>query len=311
MFNNFFNKFTNHILLYHSTYTLEPSNLKGLIHNVKPEILYKQIKWLKYYYDIIDIDELINSNKINGKASITFDDAYISVYQETIPLLKLLNIPFTIYVNGVTLKNKAIWRDKIRYIINNKLVDELIDLNKSYFDKNKISKKEFYKKTKTNKINSKTLDKILDNFLLKKKIDQKEICYCYNSYKFFDKDPLITYGNHTYNHYVLSSLSEDEIEEEVIKNHNLLLELNLKTSKILSIPFGGYSDYNSNLYNILKSYKYTGCLISNANLNSSRFLSNNFIKILNRYMVEPEYKKFKNQTYKLAIKYVLNKILNK
>ena len=302
MFKYFLSKFNNQVLLYHSTFSNEPSELKNQIHNVRPETIYKQIIWLKKRYDIIDLDDFVSKKNNRGKASITFDDAYISVYNETIPILKDLKVPFTIFVNGVTLENKPMWRDKIRYIMNNKLIDELLLFEKPFFLKNNINKDNFYRSTKRKKINSKYIDDILDSFFSKKRINTDEILFCYNNLNYFEKNPLITYGNHSYNHYLLSSLSIKELEYEVFRNHQLLEKMNLKKSKIFSIPFGGENDFNNDLLVILKKLKYKGFLLSNNKLNNSLLSKKNDLLEINRYMVEPDYRSFKRQTLKLSVK---------
>ena len=49
LFNRFQPFFSSHILLYHATFKNVPESIKKGLHNVDPETLYKQIKWLKKY----------------------------------------------------------------------------------------------------------------------------------------------------------------------------------------------------------------------------------------------------------------------
>ena len=60
----------------------------------------------------------------------------------------------------------------------------------------------------------------------------------------------VSYGNHTYNHYVLSSLTEQEQYYEINHNMKLLKKLNINLSKVFAFPFGGMNDYNKLTLNI-------------------------------------------------------------
>ena len=296
--NSIQNKFTSHILLYHSTYSDVPKNLEKNIHNVTPEIMYKQIKWIKKYFDVVEVDELFKEGTdISGKAAITFDDAYQSVLSAALPLLESLNTPCTIFVNGISLTNKPFWRDKVRFIINQSLIDDFLAFC-SYFAKtNNISNKNFYGMTKHVNVNSAELDYLLDNFFQERQIRMDEICYCVNNEKKLIDHPLISYGNHSYNHYVLSTLSEEEQDREIGKNHNMLKKLNLKLSKIFSIPFGEDKDFNLNTVKIIKKYGYHGFLYSRKAINLNWNIQNakiNGLKYRDRYMLPSSFASFQN-----------------
>ncbi len=131
--NRFQSYFSSHILLYHSTYNTVPDDLKQELHNVTPDSMYKQIDWVKKYFDIVEVDQLFDEKlNILGKAAITFDDAYQSVFTEVVPVIETLNVPCTIFINGITLSGRPFWRDKIRFVINNSLVDDFMKVYKSF-----------------------------------------------------------------------------------------------------------------------------------------------------------------------------------
>ena len=140
LINSFQSYFTSHVLLYHSTYSSVPINIKSDLHNVYPETIYKQIAWLKKYFDFVEIDQLFNQKLDDtGKVAITFDDAYQSVFTEAFPVIKSLNVPCSIFINGTTLSGKMFWRDKIRIIINNSLIEHFLDLQPEFCTSNNIN----------------------------------------------------------------------------------------------------------------------------------------------------------------------------
>lgn len=306
--NSFQKHFSSHVLLYHSTYHKAPENIEKGLHNVLPGMLEKQIRWLKENFDIVFVDELFKSDDINGKAAITFDDGYKSVFQNTIPLIKSLGVPTTIFLNGSMFDDKPFWRDKIRFLINNTLVEQFISYIKSKNLNIHLSDNNFYFDTKNKINNSLVINKICDDFLYENNIDIKFNNYGLNQIKELEKHPLISYGNHTYNHYVLSSLSRKEQEYEIRRNHDFLKKLNIKKSNIFSIPFGDKDSFNTDTIEIIEKYGYSGILLPDDMLNFNnnikyQYLSN--LKYLQRYTVPENHISFQFKIFKIFIKTIL------
>tara|TARA_Y100001935_G_C17306066_1_gene512382 strand:- start:373 stop:1296 length:924 start_codon:yes stop_codon:yes gene_type:complete len=258
--------FTSHIVLYHSTFSNIPNEIKDGLHNIHPEVLYKQITWYKNNFDIVKVDKLFNDTDIKGKMSITFDDGYQSVADEAFPILKELNVPCTIFINGCSMENSIFWRDKIRFIINQHLIDDFLNYYKNEKKIRLLTKHNFYKHTKSPMINSKFIDDLCSNFLKERHGKLKLNNYCFRSQNKLIDDSLVSYGNHSYSHYVLSSLSANEQEIEISKNHKILENCSNK-SKIFSIPFGGPKDFNSTTIEIIKKFGYNGVLFSQDKIN--------------------------------------------
>jgi len=258
--------FTSHIILYHSTFSEIPKEIKDGLHNIHPEVLFKQITWYKNNFDIVKVDELFNSSDIKGKMSITFDDGYQSVADEAIPILKELKVPCTIFFNGCSMENSIFWRDKIRFIINQNLIEDFLKYFNNERKISSLTRHNFYKQTKSPMINSKFIDSLCDKFLKDKHRKLKLTNYCFSSQNQLIDDSLVSYGNHSYNHYVLSSLSIAEQEIEISKNHKILEACSNK-SKIFSIPFGGPKDFNLKTIEIIKKYGYEGVLFSQDKIN--------------------------------------------
>ncbi len=293
--------FSSHILLYHSTFSRVPDTIKEGLHNVTPDNIYKQVSWLKKYFDIVELDELFTEDNILGKVAITFDDAYLSVFNEALPVLERLGVPSTIFVNGASLEGKVFWRDKIRFLINNSLVEDFLDKNLSLSRAYNLTVQNFYKMSKNSIVNSEIVDALLDNYLEKNGISISS--FCVDNIKYIKDNPLVSYGNHTYNHYLLSSLNREQQEEEIVKNHRLLQNCNVRLSKVFSIPFGGDKDFNSITIELLKKYNYIGFLYSKNSINTKSYKSiDKRLISKDRYMVSSDFKSFQKQIFKLGIR---------
>jgi peptidoglycan/xylan/chitin deacetylase (PgdA/CDA1 family) len=297
---------TSHILLYHATFSKIPAALSEEVHNVSPQVLYKQLKWIIKYFDVINIDDYFQISDRRGKAAITFDDGYKSFFSEGFPVLKTLKIPCTVFICGCTMKKKAFWRDKIRFLINNNLVSEFLKFNSKSptFDK-LLNETNFYRRTKSPLINSFELDKMLDAFIEEKQISLEKLRYCAEQENELIDDSLVNYGNHTYDHYVLSSLSDEEQEYQIHKNLLLLQSTKRRISKVFSIPFGGEDDFNQTTCILLQKYGYIGFLYSRGHLNmlSKRGKEANIpLPSFDRYMPTEGFASFQKQLLRMTLK---------
>ena len=61
-----------------------------------------QMRWLAATYSVVPLDRLVDGaahgENLRGKAAVTFDDAYVGVFDYALPLLRELGIPATIFV---------------------------------------------------------------------------------------------------------------------------------------------------------------------------------------------------------------------
>ncbi len=308
IFNRFQRYYSSHILLYHSTYTTVPDDLKKELHNVSPDTMYKQIAWVKKYFDIVEVDQLFDEKlNIVGKAAITFDDAYQSVFTEAGPVIETLNVPCTIFINGITLSGRPFWRDKIRFVINNSLVDDFIKAYQSFCHANNITTKNFYRATKSPRINSEVIDNLLDEYLETKQMRIENLNFCVRDKELIKRHPLIAYGNHTFNHYLMSSINPQQQEAEIKRNHELLEIFDVKLSKIFSVPFGGDKDIDSTTIELLNKYQYKGILYSREAINIRKLIKNSrdadtSLASRDRYMSSSEFNSFQKQIFNLGLK---------
>jgi len=272
-------------LAYHSSVNDISDDMKKTIHNVTPQNILKQALLLKKYFDIISIDDLFNLNegKLDGKISITFDDGYKNIFNEILNELSSHSIPVTVFLIGNSLKNKPYWRDKIIFLMNNKkYLNEFI----SFFNnenKIKLNDHNFFLETKNNNINSKVLDKTLDKFLIDNKLYENIHNNLISNADELIKNKFITYGNHTLNHYVMSSLNYEDQKSEILDNRNFLSELNVNITNIFALPFGTYNDMNKDTIKVLKDTNINKVLLCNNIINNKNDCFNyDSIKFIDR-----------------------------
>lgn len=301
--------FSSHIPLYHSTYQEVPHELGNDVHNTKPSNIYKNLKWMKNNFNVVTLDEMFEEPS-KGKVAVTFDDAYNSVLEEAFPVLEDLQIPATIFINGRSFDTKCIWRHKVRFLISNNLVEEFLDANESY--KPLLNRNNFYLVSKSPDVSSLQIDQAISLFLERKKIDIDDFSYILREPKQLINHTLLTYGNHGYNHYLLSSLTESQQEDEILRNKEFLKSLSVPTSKIFAVPFGRENDFTSRTIQILKNLEYTGFLYSRNSINLSD--KGNYqqkaysLPGMDRYMSQDSTLSFQLHIFRLGLKAVLTKL---
>ena len=272
----------NIILIYHSSFSDKNILRDQYIHNVTPENIINQIEILSKFYDLVNLDDLFCfDSKIDGKMAITFDDGYSNLFKDILPELIQKKIHSTVFLIGNTFHGNILWREKIAYLLKNpKIFNEF----KYFYSKNvsfNWDYETFYRESKSFKFNSKELDNYLDQFL-------SDYSYDITTNLVSEKENLIkndyvTYGNHTYNHYVLSSLTEEEQYYEIFNNIQLLSDLDVNLSNVFAFPFGGLNDYNKSTLKILNDLNIKNVLLSNNVMNFYGAGNINNVKYLDRF----------------------------
>jgi len=262
---------TTPVLLFHSVGSVRPGDFQRGLDHFYPDQFSEIISSVSQYFTIRPIDELVARGMPKGAAAITFDDAYSNVLSEALPILERFEVPATVFVNGATLKGKVLWRDKIRAIINSGLSAKFYEFClESGVDLGDGSEVSVYRQSKSPFIKSTIIEKLCDSFLSAQQSSSSLGNYCVSASGSLVAHPLLSYGNHTENHYVLSSLSYDEQVAEIQRTHDVLEDTGLTLSRVLSIPFGGSADFNAQTLKIANEFGYHGVLLSRNQLNIGR-----------------------------------------
>ena len=297
MIYNVISTFFSPIYLYHSV-TYNETNypkLNSSIHDVNYDEVCSQLRDLSKNMDFVSIDEWFETKNKKGIATITFDDAYLNIFEGIIRELITLNIPSTVFLIGKSLDNKLHWREKVVFLINNDLLKKfeeyLISINNNSL---MIDFKKFYSSTKAKNVSSILIEKYIDEFLLENNINIKSKLISSSTDLVSNK--YVTYGNHSYNHYLLSTLDYDKQFFEIKTGLDKLVEEKLNFTKTFSVPFGGVQSINKDSLKIFEKLSIKNVLLTT---NSFQPIKND-IKELNiayRYLPINQNK----NKYKLAI----------
>lgn len=247
------------ILIYHRVLELE--NDPQLL-AVSPDNFYEHIKWLKYNYNLLSVEEFLSFIKNNKKLPrnsvlLTFDDGYCDNFTNALPILNSLDAQAIFYIStGNIDSNEEFWWDKLENIL---LLGETIPpsllLNVGGRD---------FNFTTNSRENIYLCYSRLHPFLKRMKFEEREniftklIQWRGNNYipresfrtmnsqeiksMFLSKSAVL--GAHTSIHDCLSILNYSEQKEEIRKSKLKLEEIVGSKISHFSYPFGGKKDYN-------------------------------------------------------------------
>lgn len=209
-------------------------NIVLTFHNVTDAVWFdKTIKVISKFYHFGCLDDLYKrlidgpDNMPSRMCFITFDDGEKTVYEKVFPIIKKYNIPITLFVSPLNIKNGgSFWFQRLRQIDNSKV--------------------ESMKRYNLEEIN-RQIDELDPN--KKTNIDSNINIEMFNEML---HSGLVTYGAHTQNHPILSNendtISKMEIEQSIID----LQQLTHKKVDYFAYPNGGINDFSAREIEYLK-----------------------------------------------------------
>ncbi|MEM7603105.1 MAG: polysaccharide deacetylase family protein, partial [Verrucomicrobiota bacterium] len=181
-----------------------------------------------------------------GSISLTFDDGYLDVFTNALPLLKKYEIPATVFVTSGNL-GEAFWWDRLASLIHgpNSLPDSLFiePGQSSPFLLESASRSNVYNllypilrsaSPKRREVIFKTLASQIEV----PSDNRPQRCATSSEVREASSHPLITIGAHTVTHSRLSTLSYEKQLEEISESIETLSDLTGQSIDLMSYPFG-------------------------------------------------------------------------
>ncbi|MBA2483433.1 MAG: polysaccharide deacetylase family protein [Nitrosomonas sp.] len=230
---------------------------------ISPEYLTHFINELMQQdYSFISLDRLyeilISGERVSKQVVFTLDDGYKDNFEIAYPIFKNFNIPFTIYVTTSFPNKEALlwWYLLEDFILAN---DEIsLDQNDKYRCHSIEEKTSLFLKIRTKILSLEQCDLPNElkrmfshhNFDWKAKCD--ELAMSWDDIVSLSKDPLVTIGGHTKNHYALGKLCKNDIKEEVAGANKLIESKINKNVSHFAYPFGTRNEVGITEFNVIK-----------------------------------------------------------
>lgn len=268
------------VVTYHSCSPELPENTAP-VDNISPEALYRQLDTLRRHYRFVPIDELAEARSTKGLAAVTFDDGYQNVTAYALGIFAALRIPFTIFVSAFSLEGRVFWRHKTQYVVEHGLAAEC----EAWFTETRpLPGLGLYEYLKDPANNSAAAERELDAFLAAKGVALDGCRHLLDGAARFERHPLVSYGNHTRNHYVLSSLSYEGQCEEIERGMEPLRAIpGIRLSAALSAPFGESRHVNADTFRAAEELGYKAVLMNRGGLNRGQLPARNGVRTIERF----------------------------
>ena len=280
------------ILMYHRVVSKNEAK-KGVQAGmyVDPETFELHIRFLRKYFRIAPISEMFinsgssfdNSNK-KSVCFLTFDDGWLDFYEYAYPILKKLEIPATVFLpTNFIGTERWFWTDRLAHLLikkrntnnsitrkqasDNNLVDKLESL-RGHFE---FQLEEAISMLKEYRVNE--IEEILSDLAVRWYLDSTIAGRAFLTWEEVSemaRSGLISYGSHTASHQILTTLTDEEIQNELmISKEKLIAEKVVDPSFIpFCYPNG---NYNEKIAKMVKKAGYSLAVTTNNGWNYQPF----------------------------------------
>jgi len=213
------------VFLYHEV-SGSPSEFNRLFNlTVSPGSFSRHLDLIRSRFHVIGPEEFLSGNYRRPAALITFDDGNRSYFQEALPILKAKRIPSVAFLNMGPILGDLCWSGLVTYL--------------QHHDPGFVSRSG--RRPAGNDFRDLSEEEVIPYLEGKGALLERVRVFrgpvaSEADLRAAAEDPLVTLGNHLYNHYNATLLS-DRLREEYRKNQRLL-EGYSRGSRLVSYPFG-------------------------------------------------------------------------
>lgn len=228
---------------------------------ITPETFRSLLSSMKEIGSFVDIYSLLSSAPSGTSFSVTFDDGWIDTYTIAYPVLKELNIPFSIFIATSLIDNGSMnWTEEIvaQYVrLLNKAPEKAMRALVRLTPQNSAGETDIYQiierlKELPRKIRDHHIENFYNELANKKPIEGEMLSWA--QIKELREGGVIV-GSHTHSHGILSDLKKEQVAEELLQSKKILHERLACDSNIFCYPNGRYKKENEELFRFL-GYSY-------------------------------------------------------
>ena len=217
------------------------------------------------HYEFISPDQLVERliDRKNKRKFVvfTFDDGYADNYLHAYPVFKKHQVPFTIYITtGFPDREAILWW----YLLEDLLLEKDSIVIKTETGEQEFNCRSMKEKTETfREIRSiimnvsphhyiETLTGIFAPYGIDMYRKTSELALSWEQVALLGRDPLVTIGAHTVNHYTLSKLTPAEVKKEMLECKRSLETHLGKEVHHFAYPYGGREEAGKREFELAK-----------------------------------------------------------
>lgn len=240
------------VLMFHNV--LEKTNSDLNMRNIGAREFEFILQYLKRRFEIVSLDEIVNSKSTQSRLAITFDDGLVNNLHHALPVLERLQIPATIYVSTSWLSGRSeLWPDRLSRLLL-RVKGDVHFRNRVFFRR--------YKNLFVDKINGERLENCLlcfDIDVIENFLQDLELQTGYNpshdlsledewrvmkgeEIKIIAASPYVSIGSHGVTHVHFCYADDDLLHDELTESKSYLEQIIGKQITDIAFPFGGYNE---------------------------------------------------------------------
>nr|WP_246386811.1 polysaccharide deacetylase family protein [Litorivivens lipolytica] len=232
---------------------------------ISVETLKHQLEYFAQDYTFVSLDELVaslyqGSREGNKLAAVTFDDGYADVYHNAYPLLRDMNIPFTVFVvSNLIGTDQLLPHDHLYLLVSEAINTSRVDVFRAIGELQDATcqiAKELENELYASSDAFDATRRILDSLNLegiKTLINRMESRLCLpedrkQAFRGLSPDMLsemlgagVTVGSHTVSHAVLANETADNVRAEVVRSKHYLQNCLNTEIKHFAYPDGSFN----------------------------------------------------------------------
>jgi peptidoglycan/xylan/chitin deacetylase (PgdA/CDA1 family) len=226
---------------------------------VTPSTLQSHIRFLKNYFEIVAVDRIENYTAVRGYEKsqktcciISFDDGWLDFYTHAWPVLQEEGVPAVVYLpTSLIGTEKGFWTDRLARVLEQSGVKTLVEylgekVNRKVFERITSSQQQLARAIELLKeYPYQQIEDLLDACENKAGIlqrSQDRTFMNWDEVRELFGTGLISFGSHTVNHAILTTLSFDEMQAELaLSRQKLLAEKVVKDNISFCYPNGNYT----------------------------------------------------------------------
>jgi peptidoglycan/xylan/chitin deacetylase (PgdA/CDA1 family) len=216
-------------------------------------------------YDFISPDQLPayldQPRRKNKFVLFTFDDGYRDNLEVAYPIFKQHDIPFTVYVAASFPERKAVlwWYLLDDLILSHEHLQIQIDGEEKQFDCSTLDGKRYtsqYLRRRIKYADMSEYETIIHSVFGPYSLDLHQktdnLALTWNEIVDLSKDPLVTIGSHSMNHYTLKNLPEETALDEILRSKHIIQKHISKPVEHFAYPYGERNEAGEREFRLVK-----------------------------------------------------------
>ncbi|MDY6987496.1 MAG: polysaccharide deacetylase family protein [Thermodesulfobacteriota bacterium] len=235
-------------------------------HDISSRSFREQIAYIQSHYNVLSpgafLDWLNNKRVVDVPAVvITFDDGYLSFYEEVYPVLKEKELSVFLFVpTGLVGTDRYFWEDKLQVAFGKTSKAAVTIHEKKFRLYSRLYRRDFYEKILRylRRLPEETRDVTVKDLAAQLEVEITESDM--KQYQFLDwprilemdRSGLVVLGAHTVNHPNLKVLTEDAARYEVHESKRKLEEMTGKPVYAFAYPYGDRLSFDGKVVEIVR-----------------------------------------------------------